>query len=545
LANTGAGSSVQAEFPLLLAAAESLYAVAMQMLSTAVPTVVPPIALDGTSLQAHGRLHAQAFNLVQKIDSGAWVLAGAAAELLNSALAFIAQEADNAGLFNGHSPGGIGAPQLPAFPPPPGIPDLPVPDVPAPPGAIDAEYTSQLVNGGVGDGPHLAAADFWTNTGQTLTQAAEVIEVLCGSLRNGWSSPDAENVHAALRDFLSWAREMGPAATDLGRHWNTHAADWRRTRDNIPTPEEARGVKVRLLDAIQRNMSDGGLSTPEVVEYTNQYGQQNLTTDQEMGVYGSGESGAPPFSGPGAPPEITAAGPPRVPGAARPAPGTLQDRLTDDQGIKGLNDPKQMMSTLMSAASGLGGGLGSFGGLGKGLFEPIQSIPQQIAQQVSQFGQMAGKAIDPTQAGLAGLAGHAVPNTAAKAGGAGGGGGGVKPAGLGGGARLGTPSGSGVGAAPSAPAVTGVPASATSAAAPGAGGMGMMPGAMAGAGAKGSEKRSARNKQLSPDDDSQFDSDQQYSPPVLGAPPEPSKKPSYDRKIATAPINAAPIKRDA
>ncbi len=540
--NTGAGSSVQAEFPLLLAVAESLYAVAMQMLSTAVPTVVPPIALDETSLKAHGRLHARAFNLVQKIDSGAWMLAGAAAELLNSAFAFIAQEADNTGLFNGQSLGGIGAPQIPAFPPPPGIPDLPVPDIPAPPGVIDAEYTSQLVNGGAGDGPHLAAADFWTNTGQSLTQAAEVIDVLCGSLRNGWLSPDAENVHAALQDFLSWSREMGPAATELGRHWNTHAADWRRTRNNIPTPEEARGVKVRLLDAIQRNMSDGGLSTPEVVDYTNQYTQQNLTTDQEMGVYDSGESGAPPFAGPGVPPEITAGGPPRMDGAARPAPGTLQDRLTDDQGIKGLKDPKEMMSALMSAASGLGGGLGSLGGLGKGLFEPLQSIPQQIAQQVSQFGQMASKAMDPTAAGLAG---HTMPNTAAKAGGAGGGGGGVKPAGLGGGARLGTPSGSGVGAAPSAPAVSGVPASATPAAAPAAGGMGMMPGAMAGAGARGSEKHSARNKQLSPDDDSQFDSDQEHSPPVLGAPPEPIKKPSYDRKLGAAPINAAPIKRDA
>ncbi len=538
--NTGAGSGVQAEFPLLMAVAESLYAVAMQMLSTAVPTVVPPIALDGTSLQAHGRLHARAFSLVQKIDSGAWVLAGAAAEILNSAFAFIAQEADNIGLFNGQSPGGIGAPQIPAFPPPPGIPDLPVPEIPAPPGAIDAEYTSQLVNGGVGDGPHLAAADFWTNTGQSLTQAAEVLEALSGSLRNGWSSPDAENVHAALRDFLSWAREMGPAATELGRHWSTHAADWRRTRDNIPTPEEARGVKARLLDAIQRNMSDGGLSTPEVVDYTNQYTQQNLTTDQEMGVYGGGESGAPPFAGPGAPPQMTNAGPPRVDGAARPAPGTLQDRLTGDQGAKGLGDPKQMLSTLMSAAGGLGGGLGSFGGLGKGLFEPIQSIPQQI----SQFGQMAGRAMDPSQTGLAGLAGHPMPNAAPKAGGAGGGGG-VKPAGLGGGARLGTPSGSGVGAAPSAPAVSGVPTSATPATTPAAGGMGMMPGAAAGAGAKGGEKRSARNKQLSPDDDSQFDSDQEHSTQVLGAPPEPIRKPSFDRKLGAAPINAAPIKRDA
>src|SRR5262249_3761613 len=93
--------------------------------------------------------------------------------------------------------------------------------------------------------------------------------------------------------------------------------------------------------------------------------------------------------------------------------------------------------------------------------------------------------------------------------------------------------------------VSGVPASATPAAAPAAGGMGMMPGAMAGAGARGSEKRSARNKQLSPDDDSQFDSDQDYSTPVLGAPPEPIKKPSYDRKLGAAPTSAAQIKGEA
>src|SRR5262249_50958359 len=127
-----------------------MYAVAMQMLSTAVPTVVPPIGLDATSLKAHGRLNARALNLVQKIDSGAYQLAGAAAELLNAAFAFIAQEADNTGLFNGQTPGGVGAPQIPAFPLPPGMPDIPLPDIPAPSGAIDAEYTSRLVNGGVG-----------------------------------------------------------------------------------------------------------------------------------------------------------------------------------------------------------------------------------------------------------------------------------------------------------------------------------------------------------------------------------------------------------
>ena len=535
---TGAGSSVQAEFSLLLAAAESMYAVAMQMLSTAVPTVVPPIALDATSLKAHARLHGRAFNLVQKIDGGAWVLAGAAAELLNTAFAFIGQEADNTGLFNGQAAGGIGAPQIPAFPLPPGIPDLPVPDIPAPPGVIDAEYTSRLVNGGVGEGPHLAAADFWTNTGQSLTQAAEVIEALCGSLRNGWQSPDAENVHAAMQHFLDWAHQMGPAATELGKHWNTHAADWRRVRTNIPTPEEASGTKVRLLDAIQRNMSDGGLSTPEVVDYTNQYTQQNLTTDQEMGVYSGGESAVSPFTGPGAPPQVAAGGPPRVPGAGRPAPGTLQDRLTGDQGGQGLQSPKEMMSMLMGALSGATGSLGSLGGLGKGIFEPIQQIPQQIAQQVSQFGQMASKAGDPTAANLAS---HPMPHAGAKAGG-GGGGGAVKPAGLGGGARMGTPPSGGVAAAPSAPSVRGVPGSAAAAVVPAAaaGGMGMMP-PMAGAGGgRGGEKNKARTKQLTPNEESQFDSDQEYSTPVLGAPPEPIKKPSFDRKLG-----AAPIKRDA
>lgn len=536
---TGAGSSVQAEFSLLLTAAESLYAVAMQMLSTAVPTVVPPIGLDETSLKAHARLHGRAFNLVQKIDGGAWVLAGAAAELLNTAFAFIAQEADNTGLFNGQSLGGIGAPQIPAFPLPPGIPDIPVPDIPAPPGVIDAEYTSRLVNGGVGDGPHLAAADFWTNTGQSLTQAAEVIEVLCGSLRNGWQSPDAENVYAAMQNFLTWAHQMGPAATELGKHWQTHAADWRRVRTNIPTPEEASGTKLRLLDAIQRNMSNGGLSTPEVVHYTNEYTQQNTTTGEEMGFYDGGESGASPFTGPGRPPQVAAGGPPRVAGAGRPAPGTLQDRLTDDQGIKQLQDPKSMMSALMGALSGATGGLGSLGGLGKGIFEPIQQIPQQIAQQVAQFGQMASKGVDPTAANLAS---HTMPHAGVKAGGGGGGGGGVKPAGLGGGARIGTPPSSGVPAAPSAPSVHGVPAFAASAAVPAAaaGGMGMMPAAMAGAGGRGGEKSKARSKQLTPDEESQFDSDQEYSTPVLGAPPEPIRKPSFDRKLGVAPI-----KRDA
>jgi hypothetical protein len=65
----------------------------------------------------------------------------------------------------------------------------------------------------------------------------------------------------------------------------------------------------------------------------------------------------------------------------------------------------------------------------------------------------------------------------------------------------------------------------------------MMPpmGAMGAAGRGGNQKDKTRNKELFPDSP-EFDDDQEHAPAVLGAKPEPIKKPSYDRKIGSAPI---------
>lgn len=188
-ASAGGGSHVEAHIPVMLTAAQSMQAVSAQMLSAAVPTAVPPAGLDEVSLKAAARLNSRAMNLVKTLDSGSWVLAGGAVEVENAAHSFLAKEAENAASFSGTAgAGGVPAPQLPAFPPPPTIPDLTMPDVPAPPGAIDAEYTSMLVNGGSGDAPHTAAAEFWTNTGQSLAEVSDVLGVARDALRNGWQS---------------------------------------------------------------------------------------------------------------------------------------------------------------------------------------------------------------------------------------------------------------------------------------------------------------------------------------------------------------------
>ena len=532
----GGGSHVQANIPVLLAAAKSMQAVAAQMLSTAVPTVVPPIGLDPTSLKAFARLNTRAANLVKSIDSGSWALAGGAAEVENAAYAFVAKEAENVGAFSGVGAGG-GAPvaALPSFPPPPAVPDIVVPDVPAPPGAVDAEYTSTLVNGGSGEAPHQAAADFWTNTGQSLGQASDVLSVARDALRNGWQSPDAEGAHAALQKFHAWVDDTGKSATQLGQDWGTHVAGWQRVRNNIPTPQQAGQTKSNLIQAMDENASNGGMSTPKVVHYTNEYNQQNATTQGEMTSYDAGENSAPTFSHPGEPPAIAAAGPPRVDGTPMPAPGSLQDRLTDDPELKGLKDPKAIMTAMMAAVAGAAGGVGAIGQAGKGIFGSIQQIPQQIAQQVSKIGEMAQSAANHPNASNPLL--HNAATAPKKAGGGAGGGkggGGTKPAGLGGGARLSTPPPAAVPASPGTPPVRVPPAAA--AGAPTAAGMGMMPplGAMAGAGQRGNNRDKTRNKDLFPDSP-EFDDGEEYLPAVLGAKPEPTK-PTYDRKLGSAPI---------
>lgn len=533
-ASAGGGSHVEAHIPVMLTAAQSMQAVSAQMLSAAVPTAVPPAGLDEVSLKAAARLNSRAMNLVKTLDSGSWVLAGGAVEVENAAHSFLAKEAENAASFSGTAgAGGVPAPQLPAFPPPPTVPDLTMPDVPAPPGAIDAEYTSMLVNGGSGDAPHTAAAEFWTNTGQSLAEVSDVLGVARDALRNGWQSPDAEGAHSALQKFHAWVDDTGKSATQLGQDWSTHVEGWRRVRSNIPTPQDASQTKQNLVQAMDDNAANGGMSTPQVVHWGNEYTQQNTTTQTEMAAYDAGESSAPAFADPGAPPPISSAGPPRVDGVPRPAPGPLKDRLTDDPALKGMQDPKTMMTAMLAAAAGAAGGLGA---AGKGLLQPIQQIPQQIAQQVSQISQMAKGASAANAASLPHKATTATPAKKAGGGGGGKGGGGTKPAGLGGGARLSTPPPTAVPAMPAGPAVVRPPAA--GAGAPGGAGMGMMPpmGAMGAAARGGNQKDKTRNKDLFPDSQEFDDDDQEHAPAVLGAKPEPVKKPSYDRKIGSAPL---------
>lgn len=531
------GSHLEAHIPILLTAAHSMHAVSAHMLSTAVPPVAAPIALDTVSLRTAAHLNTSSINLATALDAGSWILAGGATEIQNAAHAFMATEIQNADSFSGTTTaGGVPTVQPPTFPPPPTTPDLPMPEVPAPSGAIDAEYISMLANSGTGDGPHTAAAQFWTTTGHSLTQISDVLAVARDALRNGWQSPDAEPAHAALQRFHAWIDDTSKSATQLGHDWHTHIQGWQRFKQNIPTTQDARQVKANLLQSMADNAANGGLSTPEVVHWGNQYADQNTTAQTELNAYDGTQSTMSPRPDPGDPPPIASTGPPRTDGAAKPPPGTLQDRLTDDPALKGLNDPKAIMTAMMAAAAGAAGGFGALTQAGKGIFQPIGALPQQLAQQVSQIGQMA-KAASPNATNLARKTPS--PASAKKAGGGGGagkgGGGGTKPAGLGGGPKL-TPPPTAVPATPATLAIRGVAPPATNIPRGGAP-MGMMPpiGALA-AGQGGNQKDKARNKDLFPDSP-EFDDDQEHAPAVLGAKPEPTKpKPTYDRKLSTAPL---------
>lgn len=537
-----AGGTLHGDFAMMLAAAHSLHAAAAHMLSHAVPTVVPPAGLDEVSIKSSVRLNARAAKLVGHFDEGSWVLTGAAVAIQNAAAALIAQEAENAGLFaRAGIPEGAAQFAMPDFPMPPAFPDVPVPDVPAAPGVPDAQYYSTLVNGGAGEAPHAAAADFWRQAGDGMTQAADVIGSARNALAAGWQSPEAEAAHTRLATFHQWAQETGHSASQLGRDWGVHLDNWKTVRDNIPTPEDAGTTKSNLLQAISDNAADGGMSTPRVVSYTNEYNEQNATTSTEMSIYNGSESAPPASLGPGAPPPISSQGPPRVNGIPRPGPGSLQDRLTDDPALKGLKDPKMMMTALMGAVTGAAGGLGAFSQVGKGVFGPLQQIPQQLMQQVSGLSQMAAKAGAPSAATLA--AHKPTSGSGLKKGGAGGGGkgggGGVKPAGLGGG-KLAPPPPVGVPAA-----MTGSPVKIDAPAGPGGGMAGAMPmggmpmGAAGAAAARDKGKDRQRNKALSPDGQFFDDGPQDHVPAVLGGTPDAEqlpKKPEFERKLGTATL---------
>lgn len=553
---SGGGGRLEHNPALLHAGSRQLHVVSTQLLSMAIPNVTPPAGVDETSLARAAELNARGAKLTLAIDAAALVLAGGATEIANTAFSFMAQESNNVAAYASVNPENAGlaaaasaagaaeeaAAQMPAFPAPPAIPDMKVPSLPSLPSAKDAEWHSRLINGGSGPGPLEEAAHKWATTGRQLAEAVDVIDVARQGIRAGWESDHSQNSHNALTRFSTYLNDLSKSASALGNDYQAHAASFRTVRDRVPTPDQAAGAKDEWVQAVDENMSNGGLSTGRVVAASNEITKQNGETSTAVAGYSSDmpSSGADP----GTPPPISANNPTRSPGAARPGPGDLSKRLAGDKLLGGLDDklgkdmkdPKQMAQAMMAAMGGAMGGLGAIGGAGKSVTQPFQQGLQQLGQLAQGMGK--GGAANP-----AGIKPPTKPTTGGsapkKAGG--GGGGGVKSAGVGGIKNPAPPAV--VPAAVSATkAVLGGDAAAAAAGnggrAGGAMGGGMMP-AGAGAGRRGEEKAKARNKELFPDRP-EFDDDQEHAPAVLGEQPKPEAPPAYDGKLQRAEL----IRRD-
>lgn len=543
-AASGSGGTLHANPAVLHVAARSMTVASTQLLSMAAPAVIAPAGADQTSIAAATRLNVRSAMLVAAIDEASWVLAGGATEVMNTANSLAAKDASNAAAYFGTSvPDEAAAAGAPTFPAPPVMPSMSIPTVPGLPEAVDAEWHSRLINGGAGADQVHAAAQHWKNTGQQLVQVADVIDEARRGMQQGWESQNAEVGHAAFARFSSWMRELGHGATQHGQDHETHANNFTRVRDKIVTPDQAVEAKNNWVDAVNENANNGGLSTGKVFAATNEITKQNGDATTHTADYSAQESGSTPAPDPGGPPGISSNNPVRGPGPARPAPGTLKDRLArdpllgglDDKLGKGMQDPKQMMSAMMAAV----GGLGAVGGLSKGLTQPFQGLQNFAQQGASQLQNLIKpqntNGIKPPSSPLKSSGSGA---GAKKAGG--GGGGGTKPAGLGGVRSAPPTSPSSVPATSLAPRAT-VPTGGTGGPAlgmTGGGGMGMAPAGAGGAG-KRDDKARARNKDLFPDEE-HFADDTPHAPAVYGALPDAPEPPKYDKKLATKEIPPPP-----
>ena len=415
----------------LLFAAQRLVSAA-EKLRAITPPVLQPLAADGTSLGAAGRLDAASAAVWSSTCAQATSLETAASHLVMIAARFGSREEINRANLATLSIGlsGMDEGALSALAP---VPPL-APDVrpPLPPMTPEGELFSQLVTARLS----ASAGDFTTSAttaAATLQSAALTLRSVSASIPDYWDSPvgtpaltGRTNEHAAALDAISeqWS--------DLGGQASRHGQQYEETVAAVPKPKEFKDNETALRNA-QANNANGQntLLISQLIRERGELLQRALTT--ALRYHGeteatTGHPGAGPAQPPGAGGGGASGG--GVGGAGRPAGLPQQAQLAKagageagqaGQAGEGAGQLAQMLPAALGAIGGMAGGMaGMAGQVPQALMQSGQGLAQAATQGMS--GLASKKEADAELAKYAGGLNPEEPSKADGGGGAGGGG---------------------------------------------------------------------------------------------------------------------------
>jgi hypothetical protein len=493
----------------LLFAAQRLENAAVK-LQALKPPAVAPLAADGTSVGAAGRLETAATALWSSVTAQAASLHSAALHLQMIAAKFGTQEEINKAHLDylAIQVGPLDVGTLTALEPvPPLPPDVRVPLPPVPP-LTGEVFSQQIHNGSASRGSDFSTTA--TENGSALDAAASTVREVMATVPEQWDSPvGTEALAGRLNEYVANLTAMSDRFFELGGEGRRHADDYSETAAATPKPQEFKDN----LDAYNRAVAAGDpIGASQLAFARGQLEQRALA---EAARYAGVTETTTAPKGAGTPPQVPAGAGAAGAGAAGAAAGAApvgrsaaapQQAQVAKAGAadaaqagEGAGQLAQMLPSALGAIGGMAGGMaGMAGQVPQALMQTGQGLAQAATQGVSQ---LASK--KPTEAGLSDSVGDLRHDelTKAKGGsGAGGAGGGAThPAG-----SLGPPVTPSTSHTPPAMPSGGPPPTTTPAAAGGTamGGMGMpmggiMPHGQGGAG-DGSAKVPADKKVVTP-----------------------------------------------
>lgn len=484
--------------------------------SSATPAVaVTPCAADAVSVQMATRLSGAATAL-NAGTIGVHARAEAAGEhLAATAQSYDAQDiAASRVLVRGGAGVGavvpVAAMAIPVHPPvgaPPGVPAGAEP--------VTGVQASALIHGGPGADGFDSAATALANHAADLERSADQVRAARNTSESSWSSSAADtaqsHLHRLEADYISQAE----SARRLAQQFRAHADDYRRTKSAMPTPQVFDTLTQRLKMAVAANNTPPtvGRYGPAITALQGQLAEANHTAMTAYQQYrtaavgssipdvsgngqGSGAAGSDPGSGADSVDQGAGEALGEATGGDAAAGGlggtdTLSSGADPAAAALGGDPGSELVSTVVPAL--LGGVTGLVGGLVSGLAAAGQGVQQAGTQLVGGLTQAATSAANAVAAkanipDLSADFSGADPGSAdlGGAGDFGGGGGDFPGAGdFGGGGDYGGTSpaslaGGAPGTFPAAAPVTAAPATfsagaASTPAAAGAGGPGMVP----------------------------------------------------------------------
>ncbi len=367
--------------------------------------VLQPLAADGTSAGAAGRLDAASTELLASTTAQAASLHEVAAHLMLIAAKFATQEEINKAhldYLNIQASAMDDAALTALTPVPPLPPDVRLALPPAPPVAGEL-FSQQIHNGSASRATGFNTTA--TNNGSVANEVAVTVREVAASVPDYWDSPVGTDALAGrLNEYGANLNAVSDRWFELGDGARKHADDYSQTVSATPKPHDFQDAR----DAFARASAANDPVGMSQAQFT--YGQLQARASAEEARYagitetstapagagtpqptGAGAGGAPAAAG-AAPGERAAA----VPGQAQLAKAGAAEAGQAGQAGEGAGQLAQMLPSALGAIGGLAGGVaGMAGQVPQALMQTGQGLAQAATQGMSGLASKNPAAAEP------------------------------------------------------------------------------------------------------------------------------------------------------